>query len=256
MADPAARGEVPLWEFRRSVVSHLQGTRAANLHLALRHVTGRVQVPLFTVVGVLAVASLAGCMSLIGCLWTMGVRQLEWPGITASTREARPRHAERIKAFEEVSYFPAEAPHALLIRLPNGTLLSSENITRESLAKPGESTVYVTQFSDPSRTWRLVSAGTGEIFVYVTVFGDGSECYNVRYKLGDLHVDFNGSEATCICVDGYWGPYKLFSVDRPPNSVPAIGLTPEKMYTLPVKEEELIDLFGEPEKDEVYFFVT
>lgn len=219
-------------------------------------VNAAVQTVLDAAVVVLVTAPLAGCVSVMVCLGTMGIRTLSWPGVIASTHEAPPRHAQRLKVFDEVSYYPAEAPHRLLIRLPNGTLLSSEDITPESLTKPGEASVYMTAFADRSRTWQLVNAGTGEIFVYITKFDDGSECYNVRYRLGDLDVYFNGSRVSSIHVSGYWGPYKLFGIDRPRNSVPAIGLAPEKMYTLPIKERELVNLFGDPEKAEISYFVT
>lgn len=170
------------------------------------------------------------CAGYFNWLFRVGVRRLDWPGVRAR-QEKRTDSPESISKFYQVYIRFAEAKQPVRLRLPDGTFLRTDEITKE-----------------------LLNQRLGKSLK--TVGGEGWVALSVDYEVGNTTFYLDGDEVTGLSINAVAAersaPEALSG-----KLLPAIGAVDrEEVYPLPITDEQLKMLFGEPTRDEAKFFNT
>lgn len=165
--------------------------------------------------------------SVTGCCFLVKAHELHWPGIRART-EVPLWHIGAFK-YRSVYFRPGEAPIKFSIQMPDGRILKSAQLTPEALAP------YVMP-SDWSTDDTVRDA--------MVEYDNG--------RVGHVVFYFENGKPTLVIVFAW-----LRRRVRLGQFAPAIGNRDgSKVFPLPITEDELIELFGEPTEAKTYLFST
>ena len=174
--------------------------------------------------GSLILIGLLPCLS--GC-FTVKVRHLRWPGLRVR-REGPLINIGDIPFY--IVYFDVKSDTVeFSVRMPDGHVLTSDQMTPQALAPYATPTDQLVREVHPSWSDHLI----------------------VEYENGSIRVRFdeNRLKRVAIFVRQRWGMAN--------ESRPAIGnATGDKIFSMPVTERQLVELFGEPSSARSYLFNT
>lgn len=158
--------------------------------------------------------------SMTGCIFPVWERIVRWPGARVR-REVPLCHIGPIK-FRWVELQPGKDTTEFSIQMPDGRILTSDQLTVEAFSQ------YLTPCAPETQKW------------YPAV----SDCAFLENDNGYVKVRFEGNGKAAyvlLCAYFYSQP------PRPGQWVPAIGNRDgSQVFPLPITEDELIKLFGEP----------
>jgi hypothetical protein len=143
-------------------------------------------------------------------------------------QEGSHSHPERISSFSQLYYRPQDETPPITIRMPDGTFIHSNEMDRDRLSTYVESGVA---YDYGAQQIIVVSYNRGRTTVYL----------DKQEQLSLLIVDTS----------------PVYADETISGEQPAIGAPDnEKILEFPLREKEMIELFGEPTDDETYQFKT
>jgi hypothetical protein len=183
---------------------------------------------------VIAVIVILLPFALTGCVW---VRELDWPGVHVRAEAGLwPFPPPRLFRFHQVRIDMTRQPPPFALRMPDGKLIPSDQLTEQALAAYA---VDYDHLAVHGVERPLPAAATRK---------------RIAFLAGDVILDFVDGRATCVDIAA-WGALRRVAA----GDGGAPGLAPlksERPFHLPLNDRELTEIFGKPTRVHQYAFFT